>query len=380
MPTYTSLDAATAAVSGPACQVHIFRDAEHPDWDAFLAHTPGGHHAQTSLWAQVKARLGWEAARVIVTQKGRIVAGAQMLIRPLPLVGAVGYVPRGPVCAGEAPELVEVVLRELHRLARSCHVRYLAVQPPNDGHAFVRRLPGWGFRPSATEAAQPTATVLLDLTKDLDVLLADMHARTRYNIGLGLRRGVVVRQGAEGDLPAFCRLLAATGQRQGFAPEPEAYISGMYRILAPRGWIRLFIAEYRGEPVSAALAICFGDTVFYKRGAWSGLHGKHRPNEVMQWELVRWAKAQGYRAYDFEGIEPACARAVLRGEPIPEPLNGTVTSFKLGFGGRVALFPGVYDYVYNPFLRWTHHAMCRVEHSTVARRMLNRIRTNTRVA
>jgi len=373
------LKTAAASAREAVYQVHISRDVEHPDWDAFLERTPGGHHAQTSLWAQVKAHLGWGAARVIVTWGGHIVAGAQMLIRPLPLVGAVGYVSKGPVCVEEDPDLAGFVLRELHRLARTCRVRCLVVQPPNDGHALACRLPGWGFWPSAIPVAQPTATLLLDLDRDLDTLLAGMHASTRYNIRLGLRRGVVVRQGTERDLPVICRILETTGQRQGFAPEGEAYLSEMHRILAPRGWLRLFIAEYQGEPVSAGLAICFGDTVFYKRGAWSGRHGKHRPNEALQWEIIRWAKAQGYRTYDFEGIDPACARAVMRGEPIPESLSHTVTSFKLGFGGEVAFFPDAYDYVYNPFLRWMRRSVFhRLEGSTVAHRALNRIRTNAR--
>lgn len=379
MPTYPPVGTVAAVVPDSSCEIHISRDAEHPDWDAFLKRTPGGHHAQTSLWAQLKAQLGWEVARVIAIREGHIVAGAQMLIRPLALVGAVGYVPKGPVCAEEDPELAGLILHELHRVARTCHVHYLAVQPPNNGHALVSRLLGWGSPPSAIPVGQPTATLLLDLAKDLDGILADMHASTRYNIRLGLRRGVVVRQGRERDLPTFWRLLEATGRRQGFAPEHETYLSQMYRLLAPRGWLRLFIAEYQGEAVSAALLIAFGDTVFYKRGAWSGRHGKHHPNEVLQWELIQWAKAQGYRTYDFEGIEPACARAVLRGETIPESLSRTVTSFKLGFGGRVALFPGVYDYVYNPLLRWVYHAACSgLEHSVVIQWILDHLRTNAK--
>lgn len=361
MSIHLPIDTAAGAVRDSAFQVHVSREAEQSDWDAFLASAPGGHHAQTSLWAQAKTRLGWKVARVIASHRGRIAAGAQVLIRSLPLVGAVGYVAKGPVGAEECPELAGLVLREVHRLAQSWRMRYLAVQPHSRGHALARQLPGWGFWPQATVAAQPTATILLDLADDLDTILAGMHASTRYNIRLGLRRGIAVRHGTERDLPTFCRLLEATGQRQGFAPEPEAYIRELYRLLAPRGWLELLVAEYQGEPVSAALLIAFGDTVFYKRGAWSGRCGKHRPNEVMQWEAIRWAKAQGYRYYDFEGIDPAAAQALLRGEA-PDLAAQTVTSFKLGFGGRVALFPEVYAYVYNPILRWA----CRAALPTVS--------------
>ncbi|MFB3818317.1 MAG: lipid II:glycine glycyltransferase FemX [Candidatus Methylomirabilales bacterium] len=360
-----------AARQDAAWQLRVSHDAEHPEWDAFVERTPGGHHAQTSLWGQAKGCRGWTSARVIARRGGRIVGGAQLLIRPLPLIGAIGYVPKGPLCAGDEDlSLSRLVLRELHRLARACRVRCLMLQPPNNGDALARRLPEWGFSPSPLRLPQPTATALLDLGKDPEALLAGMHPRTRYNVRLGLRRGVVVRQGTAADVPLYCRLMAATGQRQGFAPEPETYIAELHRLLAPRGWLALFVAEYQGEPVSAALAVCFGDTVCYKRGAWSGSQGKHRPNEALQWEMIQWARSKGYRHYDFEGIDAGVARALLQGET-PDLARHTVSSFKLGFGGRPVLLPEVCAYVYHPLLRWGwRQVLPKVQVLPLARRVL----------
>lgn len=356
MSIHLAANAVAPVAADVAYHTSFSRDVEHPAWDAFVARTPDGHPAQTTPWAQAKASLGWDAARVVLTSHGRVVAGAQMLIRSVPLAGAVAYVCRGPVCAEGRPDLALLVVRELHTLARGCRVRYLAVQPPRNGQTLAHQLPDLGFWRSSFSISQPTATAMVDLSSSPDALLAAMHTNTRRNIQLGLRKGIVVRQGTDRDLPTFYRLLAATGQRQRFVPDNETYISEMYRLLAPRGWLALFMAEYEGEPVSAAIAVCFGDTVFYKRGAWSGRHKERRPNEVMHWEMIRWAQAQGYRYYDFDGITPECANALLRGEPIPAKLNRTVNSFKLGFGGQVVLLPHVYSYVYNPVLR----TACRV--------------------
>ena len=333
--------------------IRLSDEAEDPAWDAFLAGTPGGDHAQTSLWAQVKALLGWRAARVVVTRGARIVAGAQLLLRPLPFAGAIGYVPRGPLVASDDPALTHLVLDALRRLTRVHRVQYLVVQPPFNGEALADQLPAWGFRPTVIEP-QPAHAVLVELSKDLDDILAQMGGKTRYNIRLGQRKGITVREGTEADLDAFYRLLVATGQRQKFSVPPEDYFAEMWRILSPRGYIGLFLAEYEAEPVSAALVIPFGDTVTYKRGAWSGHHGSRHPNEVMHWMAIRWAKARGYRYYDFEGIDPKVAQAIVHGDPIPDSPTRTVTSFKLGFGAQVALTPGNYDYVPNPWLRWAY--------------------------
>ena len=99
-------------------QVQTSEKPEDPDWDSFVAGTPGGHHVQTSLWAQVKAILGWQAVRVVVYQGDNIVAGAQMLMRSLPVGGAIGYVPKGPVCAAGGLALLELVMTELHHVAQ----------------------------------------------------------------------------------------------------------------------------------------------------------------------------------------------------------------------------------------------------------------------
>jgi peptidoglycan pentaglycine glycine transferase (the first glycine) len=358
-------------------QIRVSYEIEEPEWDAFLAETPGGHHVQTSLWAQVKALLGWCAARIVVTRGERIVAGAQLLIRPLPLAAsAIGYVPKGPLLAVDDPLLAKLVINELHEVAKAHHIQYLVVQPPSNGEVLARQLPNWGFRLSSIEVA-PAATVLLDLTKDLDDILAQMKSKTRYNLRLGQRKGITTREGGENDLHAFYYLLIATSQRQKFSLPSKEYFVKMWRVFNPHGYVRLFLAEYEGETVSALLAIPFRDTVLYKRGAWSGYHGSCRPNEVLQWAAIEWAKSQGYQYYDFEGIKPEAARAILRDEPLPGALKRTVTSFKVGFGGQVTLFPRAYDYVYDPVLRWVYTtAFPKISSLSVVERALNYLRTH----
>jgi peptidoglycan pentaglycine glycine transferase (the first glycine) len=348
-----SLEVRPALFMNKDYQVRVSCTKEDPAWDTFLATTLGGHYVQTSLWGKVKAQLGWRTARVIVTYGEHIVAGAQLLIRSLPLMGAIAYVPRGPLVAINDYNLTELVIHQLHQVARANGVQYLAVQPPDGGEALAQQLPTWRFQPSSIELA-PAATILLDLHKDLDDILVQMRDKTRYNIRLGQRKGIVVREGTQNDLPTFYHLLRATSKRQNFFTYSEAYFSNMWRIFGSHQYIKLFLAEYRDEPISALLAIAFGNTLTFWRGGWSGHHGSYHPNEVMHWAAIKWAKSQGYRFYDFEGIEPRIARSVLLRETIPNSLRQTPTFFKLGFGGQVTLLPVAYEYIYNSFLRWAY--------------------------
>jgi lipid II:glycine glycyltransferase (peptidoglycan interpeptide bridge formation enzyme) len=134
----------------------------------------------------------------------------------------------------------------------------------------------------------------------------------------------------------------------------------------------MFIAEFEGKVVSAALMMTFGDTVTYWKGAWSGEHGNRYPNEALQWSAIQWAKSRGYRYYDFGGINRAFAKGALAGHVSNQ--KHSVASYKLGFGGQIELFPEAFVYFYNPTLRRLWSAMSKREREqTLIRKVLNRI-------
>ncbi len=334
-------------------QVQISDARQDPAWDAFVAQAPDGHHMQTSMWAGAKAAFSWRAVRVIVTRQGRIVGGAQMLVRPLARVFAVGYVPKGPVIAEEDPALPGLIIEALQRAGRARRVQYLVVQPSNRGEALAQQLLQRGFAPSTLEVA-PIATLLIDLRPDSQTMLKAMKSKARCNIRRGIRSGLTVRTGDESDIPTFHRILVQTSQRQDFVPHDQAYFVAMWRAFDAQGCIKLFLTECEGEALSACIVITFGDTLYPKACGWSGAHGECRPNDMLHWGIMQWGKEHGYRYYDFEGIEPEGAAALLRGDPLPSALKHSVTSFKLSFGGTVTLYPIPYDYVCNPILRWGH--------------------------
>jgi lipid II:glycine glycyltransferase (peptidoglycan interpeptide bridge formation enzyme) len=355
-------------------RVHLSERSEDVIWDRFLNECSDGHHTQTSLWAQIKILSGWRVIRIVVTLGDTIVAGAQLLIRPLPFLGQVGYVSKGPVFALHDPKLIALVLSELQRVARIYRIHYLAVQPASCDAELAQQLSIYKFQPSPL-AVMPTATVCNDLSLKPDEILAQMSKSTRTNIRQGQRQGLIVREGNKEDIHAFYQLLTATGQRQNFSPEPESYYLALWDVLYPRGHLKLFFAEYNGEPISAALVILFGNTAVYKRGAWSGIHGNLHPNEGLHWGIIQWAQTHGYRYYDFEGIDREGAKAILRGEKLPDSLLNTTTRFKLKFGGQPILLPGVYSYLYNPVLRWSYNTIFRkMVSSPFVTEMINRVR------
>lgn len=355
-------------------EINVSDEVQDADWDAFVAIAPGGHHVQTSLWGQVKALLGWHVARIVVTEQERIVAGAQLLIRPQPFFGSVAYLTKGPICIPDDMGLAELVIDAVCRVSKASHGRLLAIQPPNSGQAMTSFLSTRGFQPSSLELA-PTASILIDLTLDFDGLLAQMKRQTRQNIRRSDRQGISVHEGTERDLDAFYNLYTATSQRRSFPVYPKEYYMRMWQVFEPHGYIKLFLAKYGAESVSALLLVPYRDTVIAKILGWSGLHADRRPNEAVFWGSIQWAKSHGYACFDLEGINPMGAEMVLNGESLPESLQHSPDFFKLGFGGQVVLYPRAYDQVYNPILRWAYRkASPKTGGESVASRVLDQLR------
>ena len=348
--------------------VQVGRALADPDWDKFVASAPGGTYQQTSMWAQVKAVAGWRPVRVGLSgdgDHGGVVAGCQMLVRRVG-PGAVGYVSHGPLAADEAA--LGTVLDALRELARRERM-YLKLQPPPDGAGMTGALRQRRFVPGGLDPA-PRMTVRVDLSRPPEAILAAMRARSRTYIRQAQRRGVVVREGGDHDVAVFCDLVEAISRRKGYSPYPRQYYERIWRCF--QGHAHLLLAEYQGAILAGTLLLAFGDTVSYKMGGWSGGQREVRPNELLHWSGMAWAREHGYRYYDLEGIDPAVGEAILAGQD-PGDVPG-VAHFKLGLGGEVTRFPGCYDYAGPALLRaalpWVAP---RVERLTpVAHRLLGR--------
>jgi lipid II:glycine glycyltransferase (peptidoglycan interpeptide bridge formation enzyme) len=319
------------------------RPGDEVAWDEAVT-AAGGHLLQSWAWGELKARFGWRVQRVAVGP-----ACAQVLFRRLPLgLGSIAYVPRGPAADLEDAAIVRSLLEAIEPLARRQGAICLKVEPDlEDDTDLGQRLRAVGFRLSPQQV-QPRRTVLVDLEGGPEEILARMKQKTRYNVRLAGRKGVMVRAGDEGDLPAFYQLMEATGERDGFGIHSQAYYETAHRLFVPAGRGRLLLAEYEGQLLAGLVAFAFGDTAIYMYGASSDEHRNRMPAYPLQWEAMEWARDQGCRSYDLWGI-PDEDEDTLEAK-FTERHEGLwgVYRFKRGFGGRVVRTVGAWDLVYAP--------------------------------
>jgi len=338
--------------------VHILPDPtpeQQAAWDAFVAANPGGHVLQASRWAALKARFGWSACLVELTQGAEIVAGAQVLFRRLPLGQSVAYVPKGPVVDWSNADLAGELLAALDDLARERGAWSLKLEPEAlEGSPAGELLRKAGYQPTA-HTVQPCSTIWVDLTASPDDILARMKSKTRYNVRLAARKGVQVRPATEDDLPAFYRLMQETSARDGFPIHSAAYYQAVYHLFVTAGWARLLVAHAEEGLLGGLMVFAFGGVAWYMYGASASAGRQRMPNHLLQWEAMRWAREKGCHTYDLWGIPDEVGQDPAAYERTVADRRGGlwgVYRFKQGFGGRVVRYVGAFEQVYSQPGHW----------------------------
>jgi len=331
----------------------LIGESEREYYNSFVSKAPKGHILQSYEWGEVKKE--WRPFYLLVEKDGQPKAAITILKRNIPFIGkAIFYAPRGPVGDIHDQELMDYLFIQVKILAEKEKAIFLKIDPdvPVSDEKFKNYLLSRRFRYAGRgegfEGIQPKFVFRLDITPDLDTIFNNFHQKTRYNIRLAGRKGVVVRQDCdEKDLPAFYKILKETTERDNFLVRDYSYFETLWKVLAPRGYLKLFMAYYEGQPIAGTLAFLYGDKAWYIYGASSNAHRNVMPNYLLQWTMIEWAKKNGCTMYDFRGVSGDLSE--------DNPLYG-LYRFKKGFNGEFTEFIGEFDRVYSSFwyFVWTN--------------------------
>jgi len=331
-------------------------EPDAPIWDAFVE-ARGGHILQTAAWGAHKRRFGWSDRLVALARDGQIAAGALLLVRRLPLrLGALAYVPRGPLVDWDDEAAVQALVAALDSAARKQGAVALKLEPDvPDISAMQSRLLALGFRPSA-HAIQPPRTIVIDITGSEQDILARMNQGTRRKVRTPERKDVNVREGGPADLASFNAMMQTTGARNTFGVHSPEYFNTAYELFAPHNQVVLLMASHAGRDIAGIMVFAVGRRAWYLYGASSDEERSRMPTYGLQWAAIQWARARGCTEYDLWGI-PDTDEADLEAhfESRSDGLWG-VYGFKRGFGGQVVRAVGPWDRVYAP-LRYRVYAL-----------------------
>lgn len=310
---------------------------------------------QSGTWAAFKSSTGWKPFRFRVEedragqQNDNYRADILVLERRLRAGFTFAYAPHGPesfpegVPAGAFLEALADCLKPF--FSRRCVFIRFDLPQEEDRKTFLG-----GARLSTGSAVQVPDTVLLDIARTEEEILAGMKPKWRYNIKLAGKKGVTVSDEGEDACPTFHSIYRETAERDRIAIHPESYYRALFA--AARGSetkMGLWVARHEGEAIAAIVTAFRRDRALYLYGASSGRKRALMPAYALQWEAIRAARLAGCVEYDFFGIPPD--------DDPSHPMAG-LYRFKTGFGGRIAHRAGSVDMAYIPIF---HRAFSAAE-------------------
>ena len=196
----------------------------------------------------------------------------------------------------------------------------------------------WNLKKSNSNIL-PVNTIIMDIDRSEDEILASMKSKTRYNISLAIRKGVDVRSvGIEG-LEIWYQLYRETAERNKLHTSDFSYFQTVFmEKMANKDadvQVRLLIAYVDNIPLAAMFLILSSHRATYLYGASSTLMRNFMPTYALQWKAIQIAREYNCTEYDMFGVAP-------RPEP-SHPMYG-LYKFKKGFGGNIYHQLGCWDY------------------------------------
>ncbi len=317
---------------------------------------------QTPFWAEVKSCLGWNVMAYDFSCRG-VDGDVLLLQRSLRDQANVVYVPQGPEVLPDE-EARGLFLESLaHHIRGTLGISTRIVrfdlpwrsvfQPDDEGlvtdyrpETHVREMRmnfgtrTWNLHAAPSDVFAPV-TMILDIAPSADDILARMKPKTRYNIRLSERKGVVVRSMPESFLPAFHRMYVETAVRDGFPVPSVEHLHALFRAADPAiddVDVELLCA-FKGDELLAGAIVAYSERcAIYLHGASYSHMRDHMASYAVQWAVINSAKRRGCTSYDMFGISPQGSET--------HPLTG-VRRFKAGFGGHVVQREGTWDYPFD---------------------------------
>lgn len=245
-------------------------------------------------------------------------------------------IPCGPLIEWEDKGIVKEVLNKVSEIARAEGCVFVRIRPQLlANRKNLQLLADLGLKESPMHLAAEH-TVMIDLTKTEEELLAAMRRQTRYDVRRAEKLGITVRKDRSEEIfREFHQVQLDTARRQGFVPPSLDVLMAEREAFGENAVI--YVAETaKKEPIAYGLIIKDGHEGDYYEAASTPLNRKLPGAHALLWQAMKDLKAEGYERFNLWGIAPA-------GQP--NHRYAGVTTFKTGFGGEVVEYVPAHDLV-----------------------------------
>lgn len=258
----------------------------------------------------------------------------QILFSKVPYLSSysVGYIPRGPMPGPQELEMIKKYCLKEKAIFVKIEPSLSSQQVASSGQS------------TKGKAILPQHTIYVDLTQPSEKLLEKMHEKTRYNIRLAQKKGVVVKEESSSEaLEGFIKLLEDTEKRQGFYSHNSEYYRKLWGALQPQKVVHLLNAYVDGKIAAGIMLFHFKDFLYYPYGGSNYELRQFMAPQLLHFEAMKLGKKLGCKTYDLWG-------SYLNSPDENDPWWGFYR-LKSGLGGEEITFPQTVDVPLSPMYR-----------------------------
>jgi len=308
----------------------IYNNLEKKSYNDFVYHP-----MQSWQWGKARQVMGIEVLRITDNKDN-----FQLTIHPIPHTPwKIGYLPRSVIPTKE-------IIEYLKEYGKKNKLIFIKIEPYEEkSKVKSQKLKVQVKNKKLVKSSNPLFpdwTQVLDITQSEEDLLKNLKPKTRYNIRLAQKKGVVVKEeNNDKGFQIFNDLYFATCKRQKYYGHTTNYHQIVWNNIK-NSISHILIAYYQNQPLVVYQLWYFKDKFYYVYGGSSEQHRNLMAANLLMWEAIKLGKRLGAKTFDMWGSLP------------PEydqshPWAG-FTRFKESYGTKFTELVGSYDLVINPFL------------------------------
>lgn len=301
------------------------------NWQEVIKKYSEANFLQSPEYAKTNEVLGYK----VITEDFAGAGYAMMIVRNAKR-GRYLEIPCGPLTDWQDKNSTKNIFVKIKEIARKEKCVFVRIRPQLIKNAKnLEILAGLGLKKAPMHLAAEH-TVIIDLTKSEDELLANMRRQTRYEVRRAAKQGITVeKSNSEEIFKEFRKVQAETAKRQGFIPPNLKTLLAEKEAFGEN--ITIYVAKTaESEAIAYGMIIKNGKEGDYYEAASTPLNRKLPGAYALLWQAMKDLKAERYERFNLWGIAPA-------GQP--NHRYAGVTTFKTGFGGEVVEYVPAHDLV-----------------------------------
>lgn len=300
------------------------------------------HPLQSWEWGEARQEMGIKIIRLGEYDNEKLKNVYSISIHKIPFTNfKIGYLPRSVFPSKE-------ILNFLTDYSKRNQVVFIKIEPYVKKDEFLSLKINYDINLiKSPHPLFPSWTQILKLDRSEDELLKNMHPKTRYNIRLAQKKGVIIKQMTnEEGFKIFSQLYFETCKRQKYFGHNLNYHQIVFKKLKKK-IAYILIAFYKNQPLAAYQLWIFKNNAFYVYGGSTDRYRNLMASNLLMWEAIKFAKNKGAKNFDMWG-------SLSPNYSLNHPWAG-FTRFKQGYGGDFVEMVGSYDLIIYPIIYYFYN-------------------------